>query len=388
MHIGVIAPPWFSVPPAGYGGIERVVFDQVESFIDLEQQVTLFASEGSRTRAELVPLIDEPPGFDQAGEERAALLRDYGHRVRRAASAFAFDVIYDHTEIIYDAPWGVPVIRTIHGPANGDNLDRCRQHTIAGEFLLGISHRQVELFASAAAERFGSSHAVRFAAAIHNPIDVTNTPFFGADAKDVDAAYIGRCHPDKGPVEAIEIAMRAGVQLRMAMRVSAEERSYFETEVKPLLETASGIVEYVGEVTGRERDEFFGRARTLLFSSVWEEPFGLVLTESLARGTPVAALRRGSAPEIIQDRLTGVLCSDCAAMADRVPEAMSLDPQTCREEALGRFDRMRIAERHLELIQAVATSRKAERTVVPLRRGPGTQNPGSVVAAPVVARSA
>jgi glycosyltransferase involved in cell wall biosynthesis len=254
--------------------------------------------------------------------------------------------------------------------------------------LLGISHRQVELFASAAAERFGSNYAIRFAAAIHNPIDVASTPFFDTAAKDVDAAYIGRCHPDKGPIEAIEIAMRAGIRLRMAMRVSAEERSYFETEVKPLLETASGIVEYVGEVTGRERDELFGRARTLLFSSVWEEPFGLVLTESLARGTPVAALRRGSAPEIIQDRLTGVLCSDCAAMADRVPEAMSLDPPTCREEALRRFDRIRIAERHLELIQRVATTRKTERTVVPLRRGSGTQNPGTVVTTPVIARSA
>ncbi len=359
MRIGVIAPPWFTIPPEGYGGIERAVFDLVESLVDAGQDVTLFAPANSHSRARLEPLIDIAPGLDLSTTMRERLLRDYGRRAQHAAETMNFDVVYDHTEAIYDAPWSVPLLRTIHGPVSARNLERCRRHVAAGEILLGISDRQVALFDAASAVRFGSTTAVRFAAAIHNPVDVVHAPFYDADSKDIDAAYIGRCHPEKGPVEAIEVALRAGLRLRMAMRVSAEERPYFEAEVKPLLKWASDDVEFVGEVNGRERDELFGRARVLLFTSVWEEPFGLVLTESLARGTPVAALKRGSAPEILRDGTTGILCSNFAAMADRLPSAMSLSPAVCRDEALRRFDREHVATRHLEFIREVVCGRTA-----------------------------
>ncbi|MGD9711069.1 MAG: glycosyltransferase family 4 protein [Thermomicrobiales bacterium] len=353
MHIGVIAPPWFVIPPVKYGGIERVIHDVVEPLIAAGHNVTLFAAEGSQTSATLVPVTASASGLDLNDREKSKTLeRAVGHAFEQAVE-LGVDIIHDHTDFDFPGTLPVPVVRTIHGPVTDHALDQYRKMTEQGDWFLAISHRQRERFARAASIRFGPGEHIRFAGVIHNPVDVASIPYSAVDEKADWVAFVGRCHWEKGPAEAIQIAMDAGISMKMALRVSEIERPYFEFVVEPLLRRAGNLVEFVGEVGGRDRSKLFGEARALVFSSVWEEPFGLTMTEALSHGTPVIALRRGASPEIVVDGATGILCDDTAEMARRLPEAMQLEPARCREDMAKRFDRGVIAEQHVALFREI-----------------------------------
>jgi glycosyltransferase involved in cell wall biosynthesis len=149
------------------------------------------------------------------------------------------------------------------------------------------------------------------------------------------------------------VAQAAGVPLMMALRVTSEERSYFEAVVRPLVLSIKNLAKFVGEVSGKEKDDLIGHANAVLFPSPWEEPFGLVLAEAAARGTPVVALARGSAPELIVDGVTGILCGDEEEMVRAIPRAMRLDPTACRRHAAALFDRDMIARQYLALYEQV-----------------------------------
>ena len=182
---------------------------------------------------------------------------------------------------------------------------------------------------------------------------VAATPFYPADQKRGYVAFLGRCHWEKGPDGAIRVAQAAGVPLMMALRVTSEERSYFEAVVRPLVLSIKNLAKFVGEVDGREKDDLFGRAGAVLFPSPWEEPFGMVLAEAAARGTPVVALARGAVPELVVDGVTGILCADEEEMARAIPRAMALDPAACRAHAEALFDRDRIAGQNLSIYERV-----------------------------------
>jgi len=347
MHIAMIAPPWFPIPPPMYGGIEQVVFHLVESLTSAGHQVTLFAPKGSETSADLVPTSDFAAGLDMKETEKAFINEAAGHRAYAIATELGVDIIHDHTDYVYAGRVSAPIIRTVHGPVTDEAVERYRQMTRRGDRFIAISRRQRQLFEQAAAIRWGLESSIAFVGVIHNPIDVARTPFYPAEAKEEYAAFVGRCHWEKGPDHAIEVARDAGVRLKLAMRVSKPEKLYFSNVVKPLLEANSGLVEFVGELGGLQRDELYGKARALIFSSIWEEPFGLTMAEALAHGTPVAALRRGAAPEIVDDGVTGALCEDYAGMAAALPRVMTMDPAACRSAAMARFDRDSIVHQYI-----------------------------------------
>ena len=144
----------------------------------------------------------------------------------------------------------------------------------------------------------------------------------------------------------------------MALRVTTEEQSYFEAVVRPLVVSVKNLAKFVGEVSGQEKDELIGRAGAVLFPSPWEEPFGLVLAEAAARGTPVVALARGSAPELVADGVSGVLCADEEEMVRAIPRAMALDPAACRAHAAALFDRGRIAQQYLAIYERILAEGK------------------------------
>jgi glycosyltransferase involved in cell wall biosynthesis len=357
MRVVQIAPPWFPIPPAGYGGIERVVHDLTEGLLAAGCEVILCAPAGSRTGAQLVETVARPVGLDLTEAQKARHFVNASRFAYRQALEKGADIIHDHTDHLPRRGYPVPIVRTIHGPATSAAVATYRTMSRRGDHLVAISRRQRDIFEQKARERFGAGESIAFAGVVHNPLDVASAPFYPAAEKRGYVAFLGRCHWEKCPDGAIRVAQAAGVPLMMALRVTTEEQSYFEAVVRPLVLSIKNLAKFVGEVSGQEKDELIGHASAVLFPSPWEEPFGLVLSEAAARGTPVIALARGSAPELVIDGVTGVLCADEAEMAKAVPKAMTLDPAACRRHAEALFDREMIAGQYLAIYeQILATS--------------------------------
>ncbi|MFL5761102.1 MAG: glycosyltransferase family 4 protein [Thermomicrobiales bacterium] len=353
MHIVQLAPPWFPIPPTGYGGIERVIYDLAERMVIAGHKVTLFAPAGSRTSARLIETVPEGIGLDLTWTEKERFFAETGSTAYAKAATLGADIVHDHTDYLVEAEYPVPVVHTVHGPPTEYNLDRYRELSRRGHAFIAISGRQRHLFFEAAERRFGAGEHISFIGVVHNPTDVASVPFYPASAKLGYVAFMGRCHWEKGPDLAIRVAIAAGIPLKMGLRITTEEQPYYEAVVRPLLEMAGSLVENVGEVGGVTRDDLIGKASAVLFTSPWEEPFGLVLTEAAARGTPVVALNRGAAPEVVRDGVTGILCRNEAELTRALPRAMALDPMACRTHACARFDRAAVAARYIDAFELV-----------------------------------
>jgi len=353
MRIVEIAPPWFPIPPTGYGGIERVVFDLTEGLLDAGAEVILCAPAGSKTRAPLIETASRPVGLNLTEVQKRRHLVESSREAYRQALALGADLIHDHTDYAPRGDFPIPVVRTIHGPATSAAVDIYRAMSRRGDSFIGISRRQRQAFERAAAARYGAGEHIRFAGVIFNPVDVTGTPFYPAAQKRGYAAFLGRCHWEKSPDGAIRVAQAAGIPLMMALRITTEEQAYYEAVVEPLVLTIKNLAKFVGEVSGGEKDDLIGQAGVVLFPSPWQEPFGLVIMEAAARGTPVIALARGSVPELVCNGVTGMVCADEQEMIAAVPRALALDPAACRAHAAALCDRSVIAGQHLELFERV-----------------------------------
>jgi glycosyltransferase involved in cell wall biosynthesis len=351
MHIAEIAPPWFPIPPKAYGGIERVVYDVTEGLVAAGHTVTLFAPTGSRSSGQLIETGSAGVGLDHDEEAKHDHFLRNGRAAYAQAALLGADLVHDHTDFTPDPGFPLPIVRTIHGPAVDHHVAMYVAMSARGDRFLAISERQRALFLAAARALFGAGEHLAFVGVVHNPIDIASIALYPTEVKEDYVAFVGRCHREKGPVGAIQVAMAAGVPLKMALRVTDQERPYFDAVVLPALRTAGRQVEFVGEVGGAAKAELIGRARAVIFSSPWEEPFGLVLTEAGAHGTPVVALRRGAAPEIVTEGVTGYLADTLEELAQVLPAAMALDPAGCRAAVAARFDRPVIAQ-HLATILA------------------------------------
>jgi len=361
MRVAQIAPPWFPIPPHGYGGIERVVYDLTEGLLKIGCDVVLFAPAGSNTNAPLVEIVNRPVGLNLTEAQKNRRVVESSRLAYRRALEMGVDLVHDHTDV--DAPRGfpLPVVRTIHGPATPAAVANYRRLTKRGDRFIAISQRQRDLFEAAAERQFGPGDQIAFIDVIHNPLDVSAAPFYPIEEKRGYAAFLGRCHWEKCPDGAIRVAQAAGVPLMMALRVTSEEEAYFDAVVRPLVLSIKNLAKFVGEVSGQEKDELIGHAGTVIFPSPWEEPFGLVMAEAAARGTSVVALARGSAPEVVVDGVTGILCQDEDAMIEAIPRAMLLDPVACRAHANALFDREMIAGKHLAVYEAICGSKRKKR---------------------------
>lgn len=359
MKIVQIAPPWFPVPPIGYGGIERVIYDLTEGLINAGCEVFLCAPPGSRNSAQIIESSQRPVGLNLTEPQKRRHMVESSRAAFRAALELGVDLIHDHTDYVPQQGFPLPVIRTIHGPAANASIETYRKMTRRGNRLVAIGQRQRELFLAGAEARYGPGEHLAIPDVVYNPLDVTAAPFYPADQKRGYVAFLGRCHWEKSPDGAIGVAQASGVPLMMALRVASEEQAYFDTVVKPLIYSTKNLAKFVGEVSGEEKDDLIGHASAVLFPSPWEEPFGLVVSEAAARGTPVVALARGSGPELIIHGVTGVLCRDEEEMARSIPAGIALDPEACRRHAKELFDRGRIAEQYLAVYRRVLAERAA-----------------------------
>jgi len=332
LRIALLAPPWFPVPPPAYGGIEAVVALLADGLADAGHAVTLFASGDSSTRAELCAVYDQAPS-----EHIGSSLWELRHAAAYLERAGEFDVLHDHTGLVgllVSAFAPGAAVHTVHGPVGGEPGELyaavCRRHPHAR--LISISRNQQR-----------RRPDLPWLANVPNAVDVESYPL-GA-AKEGYLLFLGRMSPEKGCHLAIEVARAAGLPLRIAGKKREPlEEAYFDRFVRPCL---GGGVEYLGEVSEAEKRDLLAGALATLFTIDWEEPFGLVMIESMACGTPVLATRRGSVPEVVEDGVTGFVADDYRDLAAFVDRAAALDPREIRGRAAARFSPGRLVEEHV-----------------------------------------
>jgi glycosyltransferase involved in cell wall biosynthesis len=339
MRVAVLSPVWFSVPPSGYGGIEWIVHLLADGLVEAGVDVTLFASGDSRTTARLESVYDKAPS-----EWIGHTFWELRHAVAcmEAANEGRFDVVHDHSGLLglaLGALAPVPLVHTVHGPLAGD----------VGELYASICNMspRAHLISLTYAQRRPKPE-LPWLANCPNALDLERYPF--QLGHDDYLLFLGRMSPDKGAHRAIEVARAAGAPLLLAGKCREPmELAYFDAQVRPGL--GEGI-EYVGEVGHTEKVELLQRARATIFPIDWEEPFGLVMIESLACGTPVVATRRGSVPEVIDDGVTGIVVDDYRTMADALHRADELDPHALRRAVEDRFTPERMVGEYLAAYEA------------------------------------
>lgn len=351
LRIGLVAPPWVPVPPPEYGGTELVVDQLARGFTAAGQHVTLF------TTGDATCPVERRWSLPTAVGTTASLYEELGH-VQAAYRALAScDVVHDHT--LLGPMWAstigfaAPVVTTAHGEFT----------TELAELFDAVS-RHVAVVAISEHQRRTAPH-LSVSAVIHHGVDVDGLPPGRGDGGYV--AFLGRMHPNKGVDRAIHVARAAGKRLLIAAKMwEPVEVRYFEEVVQPLL---GDDVVYIGQVGGAAKHDLLAGAEALLNPIRWPEPFGLVMIEALAVGTPVLAFREGAAPEIVDHGATGFLCDDEADMAARLAGIASIDRQACRRAARERFSTERMVEDHLRLYHQLVESHAR---VVELRAQPGS----------------
>jgi glycosyltransferase involved in cell wall biosynthesis len=339
MRIGLLSPVWFPVPPTGYGGIELVVSLLADGLVDAGHDVTLFASGDSRTRATLSFVYEVAPSAEIG---RSAV--ELRHALACFARAGEFDVIHDHSGPPAAALAGAvatPTVHTVHGPLLGEPGELYEQvaRVAPRTRLISISMNQRT-----------ARPSLPWLANVPNALDFSVYPV--QPHRGDYLLFLGRMTPDKGAHRAVAVAMETGLPLRIAgkRREPAEQR-YFHELVEPHLRP--GSIEYLGEVTHGEKVELLQNARATLFPIDWEEPFGLVMIESMACGTPVIATRRGSVPEVVEEGRTGIVVDDYTRMAAAIEAADALDPQEIRRAAAARFSQERMVADYVAAYEQV-----------------------------------
>jgi glycosyltransferase involved in cell wall biosynthesis len=322
LRVAVLSPVWFPVPPTGYCGIEWVVSLLADGLVDAGHDVTLFASGDSRTKAKLISLFPDAPS-DLIGQTTPELR----HALSCYELAGEFDVISDHSGplgAVLGAAVPIPVVHTVHGPLDGEAGRIYDQIALVAPRVsfVSLSHNQRK-----------PKPYLRWIANCPNALDFSLYPC--KPHRGDYLLFLGRMSTDKGCHRAIAVAMETGLPLKIAGKCREPgEHRYYEEFVRPHL---SDRIEYLGEVTHGEKVELLQHARATLFPIEWEEPFGLVMIESLACGTPVIATRWGAVPEVIEHGRSGIIVDDYRGIPLALEEADRIEPEECRRYVEERF---------------------------------------------------
>ena len=347
LSIAMIAPPWFTVPPAGYGGVENMCADLVDGLVERGHEVTLIGAGVPGTRAgHYLPTYLEPPS-GRLGEPLPEVL--HTATAARLLAGLDVDLVHDHTLAgpLLARGRAVPTVVTMHGPVAGEPGEYYRQ--------LGDT---VSLVAISAAQRRAAPD-LAWRGTVHNAVDVTSFPFRAGKADEV--LFLGRVHPDKGVHLAIDAARAAGLPIVVAGKCSEPvELEYFRSHVEPRL---GPDVTMYGTADAAAKRGLLARAAALVFPIQWDEPFGMVMIEAMACGTPVVALRRGAVPEVVVDGVTGILCDDPGELPAAITAARQLSPAACRARVANCFDAATMVAGYEAVYREVLEPR------LPVRRG-------------------
>lgn len=336
MRIAQIAPLWESVPPQRYGGTERIVSYITEELVRQGHDVTLFASGDSVTAARLEAICPQALRLNNGIFNRDApqvLLQE------RAFGTMAkdFDLIHSHLDFLgfpIARRCGIPVVTTLHG-----RLDLPELVPVFREFA------EMPLVSISDAQRRPLPWS-NWVGTVHHGLPDLYRPHYEPGQY---LAYLGRISPEKRPDHAIALAKRVGIPLKMAAKVDPADEAYFRAEIEPMMRHP--LIEFVGEITDDEKDDFVGNAIALVCPYDWPEPFGIVLIEALACATPVLAYRRGSIPEIIEPGVTGFISETLDEMVASVAKLDSIDRRRCRESFDRRFTARRMVHDYLRIYE-------------------------------------
>ncbi|MGK6317301.1 glycosyltransferase family 4 protein [Neorhizobium sp. DT-125] len=341
MKVAQIAPLAESVPPKFYGGSERIVSYLTEELVGQGHDVTLFASGDSVTRARLVPCSDIALRLNPAVKEhlphQLVMLEEVGRR------AHEFDVLHFHIDLLH-----FPLIRdfadrtvtTLHGRLDLPDLHRVYE-TFPDIPLVSISNNQRR-----------PMPPVNWRGTVYHGLPIDILPFT-EKPKGHYLAFLGRISPEKRPDRAIDIAARAGMPLKIAAKVDEVDTAYWEKVIEPMVKSHPNV-EFVGEINEPQKADFLGNAGALLFPIDWAEPFGLVMIEAMACGTPVIAFRCGSVPEVIDEGVSGILVDSVLEAAENVERVLILDRGKVRAAFERRFTADRMARDYMDIYRQLS----------------------------------
>lgn len=339
----MLSPFEESVPPKKYGGTELVVYNLIEELVKMGHDVTLFATGDSKTSAKLMKIFPQSiRSFSEHIDMKTREALKYMGLGKAIEYLYKkkFDIIHNHIG------WRVlpfykiidgPVITTLHGPLNVIYQQKV-YGAYPGSNYVSISFNQRKPMPQ-----------LNFVANVYNGIKIEIFRFY-EKPKDY-FAFLGRMSPEKGPVQAIEIAKKAGVKLIMAAKVDLADLDYFEKKVKPLVDGKE--IKYIGEVDHEGKLELLGNAKALIAPIQWEEPFGLFFTEAMACGTPVISMRRGSVPEILIDGKTGFICKNLDEAAEKIGEIEKINRKDCYNHVKENFSSRKMADEYIAAYKKV-----------------------------------
>lgn len=331
MRIAQVSPLYEAVPPRFYGGTERVVAHLTDALVDLGHEVTLFASAEARTKGQLAAVRSEAIRLDPA-PLKSDLAAHMNALAQVRARSDEFDLIHFHTDMIhfpFFSHMAERTLTTLHGRLDMKDVSEVYAHWRDYPLVSISDHQRLPM------------PGANWAGTVHHGMDADLYRFHPESGEYL--AFLGRISPEKRPDRAIQIAIGAGVPLRMAAKIDPADRDYYEGKIRPLMDHP--LVTFVGEIGDAEKSRFLGRARALLFPIDWPEPFGLVMIEAMACGTPVIAYDCGSVPEVVEPGLTGLI-------------VRSLDQAIAAVDAVGRYDRRAIRDRFEARFSARAMARR------------------------------
>src|SRR4051794_34567363 len=338
LKIAIIAPPWLPVPPERYGGVEWVVSLLADRLAELGHDVTLFACGGSITQANLVT-TSEDANIARFGQ----LMPELEHALLSYRQASRFDIVFDHSGLGAAAMADLvqaPVVHTVHSTLDDEH----------GRVYRLISELNPRLrFIPTSLKQREPAEDLPWVANCPSALDLDAYPF--SERRGDYLLYVGRMSPQKGAGRAIAVAQEMGVPLKLAGKMhEADERAYFSREVAPHL---NDRIQYLGEVSHEEKVRLLQRARCTIYPIDWEEPFGLVMLESMACGTPVVAMRRGAVPEVISPGESGIYVDRYEDLPGAVAQADQIDPAGCRDHVESHFSEGRMVRNYLEAFSSV-----------------------------------
>lgn len=346
MRIAQVAPLWERVPPPAYGGIELVVGLLTDELVRRGHDVTLFASGDSISLAKLKSAHSQALRLDPN-------VREYGiYEMLQMSQVYEqaqeFDIIHSHmgcAALPYSKLVKTPTVHTLHGIFTPDN-EKLFRHAHQQPYI-SISETQRE-------PRLG----LNYVATVYNGVDTDSYRFYPQPDSPPYLAFLGRISPEKGTHLAIDIAKRSGWHLKIAGKVDMVDVEYFEEQIKPHIDGKQ--IEYLGEANHAQKNILMGGAVATLFPITWREPFGLVMIESMAAGTPVIAMKLGSTPEVIAHGKTGFLCNDidaCVAAIDQIP---TLSREACRQHVVDRFSVQKMVDGYEAVYRQLIQDRVAK----------------------------
>ena len=344
MRIAQVAPLYESVPPQFYGGTERVVSYLTEELVAQGHEVTLFGSGDSETSARLIASCRRALRLD--GQSVDQLAYHYLMLEKVVEMADEFDIVHFHVDYLhfpFSKRCGVPHLTTLHGRLNIPELAPLHR-AFPNERLVSISMRQREPLP-----------LVNWIGNVYHGLPVPSRPPGAGRGKYL--AFIGRIAREKRVDRAIEIAVRSGMELKIAAKVDPSDRDYYEKEIKPLLSTPG--VEYVGEISEEQKSDFLGGAYAHIFPIDWPEPFGLCMIEAMSCGTPTIAFDCGSVREVLKDGVSGIVVNNVEDAVTAVPQVASLSRLACRREFERRFLASRMAKDYLTLYESLLNAENA-----------------------------